>query len=206
VCGAQRLKAVPKPSRPLPTQIILSVAEHHANLVPWQMLAKRTGAVLRHAELTPTQEVDVEVGFASPPPTPAVSSAASAKEAAWQCLMTYLYGCRMCLCFSAFVSDQQRYLHRPAAELPLCLLRARFKHTPRTDGPLLPPQSEVTKARRQTRTPLLLPMQAVKAMIGPKTKLVSLVHVSNMLGAILPTDDIVAAAQKASRFSLQTQL
>lgn len=84
------LKAVPKPFRPLPTQIILSVAEHHANLVPWQMLAKRTGAVLRHAELTPTQEVDVEVGFASPPPTPAVSSAASAKEAAWQCLMTYL--------------------------------------------------------------------------------------------------------------------
>lgn len=43
-------------------------------------------------------------------------------------------------------------------------------------------------------------------MIGPRTKLVSLVHVSNMLGAILPTDDIVAAAHKASSFSLQTQL
>jgi cysteine desulfurase/selenocysteine lyase len=79
-------------------EIILSVAEHHANLVPWQMLAQRTGAVLRHAELTPTQEVDVE---------------------------------------------------------------------------------------------------AVKALIGPKTKLVSLVHVSNMLGAILPTEEIVAAAHKA---------
>jgi selenocysteine lyase/cysteine desulfurase len=42
-------------------QIVLSVAEHHGNLVPWQMLAQRTGAVLRHAELTTTQEVDVEV-------------------------------------------------------------------------------------------------------------------------------------------------
>lgn len=42
-------------------QIVLSVAEHHGNLVPWQMLAQRTGAVLRHAELTSTQEVDVEV-------------------------------------------------------------------------------------------------------------------------------------------------
>lgn len=41
-------------------QIVLSVAEHHGNLVPWQMLAQRTGAVLRHAELTSTQEVDVE--------------------------------------------------------------------------------------------------------------------------------------------------
>ena len=28
-------------------QIILSVAEHHSNLVPWQMLAQRTGAVLK---------------------------------------------------------------------------------------------------------------------------------------------------------------
>ena len=34
-------------------QIILSVAEHHANLVPWQLLAARTGAVLRHVRLTP---------------------------------------------------------------------------------------------------------------------------------------------------------
>lgn len=42
-------------------QIVLSVAEHHGNLVPWQMLAQRTGAVLRHAKLTPTQEVDIEV-------------------------------------------------------------------------------------------------------------------------------------------------
>jgi hypothetical protein len=42
-------------------QIILSVAEHHANLVPWQMLAKRTGAVLRHAGLNNMQEIDEQV-------------------------------------------------------------------------------------------------------------------------------------------------
>lgn len=28
-------------------EIIVSVAEHHSNLVPWQMVAQRTGAVLR---------------------------------------------------------------------------------------------------------------------------------------------------------------
>lgn len=46
------------PPRP---QIILSVAEHHANLVPWQLLAARTGAVLRHVRLTPDRtQLDME--------------------------------------------------------------------------------------------------------------------------------------------------
>lgn len=36
-------------------EIILSVAEHHSNLVPWQMLAARTGAVLKHVPLTKDQ-------------------------------------------------------------------------------------------------------------------------------------------------------
>ncbi len=48
---------------PPPEQIILSVAEHHSNLVPWQMVAQRTGAVIRHVELTKdTQELDMQVG------------------------------------------------------------------------------------------------------------------------------------------------
>ncbi len=47
-------------------QIILSEAEHHGKLVPWQMLAQRTGAVLRHVGLTATQEVDIEVQHSSP--------------------------------------------------------------------------------------------------------------------------------------------
>ena len=33
-------------------EIVLTVMEHHSNLVPWQMLAQRTGAVLRFLEIT----------------------------------------------------------------------------------------------------------------------------------------------------------
>lgn len=32
-------------------EILLSILEHHSNLVPWQMLAKRTGAKLRYIEI-----------------------------------------------------------------------------------------------------------------------------------------------------------
>ncbi|MEO0396937.1 MAG: SufS family cysteine desulfurase [Cyanobacteria bacterium P01_A01_bin.137] len=41
-------------------EIILSVMEHHSNLVPWQLVAQRTGAVLKHVQLTDTQEFDLE--------------------------------------------------------------------------------------------------------------------------------------------------
>jgi cysteine desulfurase/selenocysteine lyase len=41
-------------------EIILSVMEHHSNLIPWQMLAQRTGAVLKFVELTQTEEFDLE--------------------------------------------------------------------------------------------------------------------------------------------------
>lgn len=45
-------------------QIILSVAEHHGNLVPWQLLAARTGAVLRFVPLTKDKtELDMAVGI-----------------------------------------------------------------------------------------------------------------------------------------------
>lgn len=37
-------------------EIIFSEMEHHANLIPWQILAKQTGAVIRHAK------VDFETG------------------------------------------------------------------------------------------------------------------------------------------------
>jgi histidinol-phosphate/aromatic aminotransferase/cobyric acid decarboxylase-like protein len=40
-------------------EIILSVMEHHANLVPWQMAAARTGAVLKFVQLTPDQQLDM---------------------------------------------------------------------------------------------------------------------------------------------------
>lgn len=41
-------------------EIILSVMEHHSNLIPWQLLAQRTGAVLKFVELNETEEFDVE--------------------------------------------------------------------------------------------------------------------------------------------------
>jgi cysteine desulfurase / selenocysteine lyase len=41
-------------------EIILTVMEHHSNLVPWQLVAQRTGAVLKFVEPTETQEFDLE--------------------------------------------------------------------------------------------------------------------------------------------------
>jgi len=40
--------------------IVLSVMEHHSNLVPWQIVAKKTGAVLQHVRLTENQTYDLE--------------------------------------------------------------------------------------------------------------------------------------------------
>lgn len=41
-------------------EVVLSVAEHHSNIVPWQLLAQRKGLVLKFVELTGSEEVDVE--------------------------------------------------------------------------------------------------------------------------------------------------
>jgi len=41
-------------------EIITSVMEHHSNLVPWQMVAKQTGATLKHVGLTPEHTLDLE--------------------------------------------------------------------------------------------------------------------------------------------------
>lgn len=40
-------------------EIVLSVSEHHANIVPWQLLAQQTGAVLKVIELTSDAELDL---------------------------------------------------------------------------------------------------------------------------------------------------
>ncbi|MBP8064595.1 MAG: cysteine desulfurase [Aeromonadaceae bacterium] len=40
-------------------EILLSVLEHHANIVPWQQVAARTGAVLRVIPLTTAGELDL---------------------------------------------------------------------------------------------------------------------------------------------------
>ena len=40
-------------------EVLLSVMEHHANLVPWQMVAQRTGARLRFLEMDAEQRLDL---------------------------------------------------------------------------------------------------------------------------------------------------
>lgn len=40
-------------------EVILSVMEHHSNLIPWQLVAKQTGAVLKFVELTDSQEFNL---------------------------------------------------------------------------------------------------------------------------------------------------
>lgn len=41
-------------------EIILSVMEHHSNIVPWQLIAQQTGAVIKYVGLTATEELDLE--------------------------------------------------------------------------------------------------------------------------------------------------
>ena len=41
-------------------EIVLSALEHHSNLVPWQLLAQRSGARLRFIELTDDGELDID--------------------------------------------------------------------------------------------------------------------------------------------------
>jgi cysteine desulfurase / selenocysteine lyase len=41
-------------------EVLLSLMEHHSNLVPWQLLAARTGCVLRHVGITDSGELDLE--------------------------------------------------------------------------------------------------------------------------------------------------
>jgi cysteine desulfurase / selenocysteine lyase len=41
-------------------EVILTKMEHHSNLVPWQLVAQKTGAVLRFVELSADEEFDLE--------------------------------------------------------------------------------------------------------------------------------------------------
>lgn len=41
-------------------EILLTMLEHHSNIVPWQQLAERTGAVVRFVKLTDAGELDLE--------------------------------------------------------------------------------------------------------------------------------------------------
>jgi cysteine desulfurase / selenocysteine lyase len=41
-------------------EIVLTVMEHHSNLVPWQLIAARTGAVIKHVQLSEDEGFDFE--------------------------------------------------------------------------------------------------------------------------------------------------
>jgi cysteine desulfurase/selenocysteine lyase len=41
-------------------EIVLSLMEHHSNIVPWQLLARRTGAVLRYGDITADGQLDLD--------------------------------------------------------------------------------------------------------------------------------------------------
>ena len=41
-------------------EVLLTLMEHHSNLVPWQLLAQRTGCVLRHVGITDSGELDLD--------------------------------------------------------------------------------------------------------------------------------------------------
>ncbi|MCY4619304.1 MAG: cysteine desulfurase [Chloroflexi bacterium] len=46
-------------------EIVLTAAEHHSNLVPWQLVTQRTGAKLRFIELNDDQQIDVDTAQAA---------------------------------------------------------------------------------------------------------------------------------------------
>jgi selenocysteine lyase/cysteine desulfurase len=46
--------------RQVHVQVVVSVAEHHANIVPWQIVCKARGATLKHVGLTASQELDID--------------------------------------------------------------------------------------------------------------------------------------------------
>ncbi|MEA5508232.1 SufS family cysteine desulfurase [Crocosphaera sp. UHCC 0190] len=41
-------------------EIITSVMEHHSNIVPWQIVAQKTGAVIKYVQLTDNEDFDLE--------------------------------------------------------------------------------------------------------------------------------------------------
>ncbi|HVI26181.1 MAG TPA: cysteine desulfurase [Xanthomonadaceae bacterium] len=48
--------------------ILLTRMEHHANIVPWQLVAERTGATIKVAELLPDGALDLDVLYAAMTP------------------------------------------------------------------------------------------------------------------------------------------
>jgi cysteine desulfurase/selenocysteine lyase len=58
--GLNKLARMLEPTVKAGDSIVLTRMEHHANIIPWQQLAKRTGAQLKFIELTADYELDLE--------------------------------------------------------------------------------------------------------------------------------------------------
>lgn len=63
--SARSTKGNADPNSPLPKinpgdVILVSAMEHHSNLVPWQMLAQQTGAIVKPIPITEVGEIDLE--------------------------------------------------------------------------------------------------------------------------------------------------
>lgn len=41
-------------------EVLLTIMEHHANIVPWQLMARRTGATIKFAPILPDGSLDIE--------------------------------------------------------------------------------------------------------------------------------------------------
>ncbi len=41
-------------------EILITLMEHHSNIVPWQQLSKRTGCIIRHVGITESGEIDLQ--------------------------------------------------------------------------------------------------------------------------------------------------
>jgi cysteine desulfurase/selenocysteine lyase len=62
-------------------EILVSELEHHSNIVPWQMLCQRTGAVLRVGPITDRGEIDLEAMLALITPATRLVSVAHVSNA-----------------------------------------------------------------------------------------------------------------------------
>jgi cysteine desulfurase/selenocysteine lyase len=62
-------------------EIVVSELEHHSNIVPWQMLCQRTGAVLRVGPITDRGEIDLEAMLALITPATRLVSVAHVSNA-----------------------------------------------------------------------------------------------------------------------------
>ena len=161
-------------------EVVLSVAEHHSNLVPWQMLAQRTGAVLKCVRGVVWCGV-VLFGVVQWWP-PCSQQQGWMWGAVWGDAAAAALA-RLCVC--------QRLVQMSL----FCLLSSPQPRCP----PRCPPPTCRFVGLDGNEA---LDMSELARLVGPRTRLVSLVHVSNMLGCVLPAREAAEIAHAAGALLL----